>query len=354
MGRVKLKIKKLEHTGARQATYAKRKNGILKKANELSILCDIDIVLLMFSPTGKASLCYGRRSSIEEVIAKFAQIAPQDRTKRKFESLENLKKTFLKLDHDVNIREFIASSYWTEPEKINNVEHLGQLEISIRQSLDQLRAHKEHFGQQQQHAMQIESANFVKDWSTCSMENGIQIPLEQQLQSMSWILNSNTTNIVNEEQISIPQREVECSASSSFGSYPGYFGTGKSPEITISGQETSFLDELANTSNGHLKPQTNSQQQFTNMNNNITYNPNLQNDLNHLHQTLPPPHPPPVYDFPMNQREYHMNGFFEAPPLGSSVYNNNNQNRFGSSSSSLPCSVSMFDEYLFSQMQQPN
>jgi hypothetical protein len=82
-----------------------------------------------------------------------------------------LKKTFQKLDHDVNIREFIASSnstvedlstqarilqariseihgrlsYWTEPDKINNVEHLGQLEISIRQSLDQLRAHKVSF-----------------------------------------------------------------------------------------------------------------------------------------------------------------------------------------------------------------
>uniref|UniRef100_A0A1J3JYQ0 Uncharacterized protein n=1 Tax=Noccaea caerulescens TaxID=107243 RepID=A0A1J3JYQ0_NOCCA len=203
--------------------------------------------------------------------------------------------------------------------------------------------------------MQIENANFVKDWSTCSMQDGIQIPLEQQLQSMSWILNSNnTTNIVPEEHNIIPQREVECSASSSFGSYPGYFGTGKSPEIAISGQETSFLDELTATTNGHLKPQTNSQQQqFTNSNNITAYNPNLQTDLIH-HQTLPPP--PQVYNFPMNQREYHMNGFFEPPPPpGCSAYNNNpNQTRFGSSSSSLPCSVSMFDEYLFSQMQQPN
>jgi hypothetical protein len=343
---------------------------------------------------------------MEEVIAKFSQVTPQERTKRKFESLENLKKTFQKLDHDVNIREFIASSnstvedlstqarilqariseihgrlsYWTEPDKINNVEHLGQLEISIRQSLDQLRAHKEHFGQQQQ-AMQIENANFVKDWSTCSMQDGIQIPLEQQLQSMSWILNSNTTNIVTEEHNSIPQRlvktltertflsfniesylktkslsilkrEVECSASSSFGSYPGYFGTGKSPEMTIPGQETSFLDEL-NT--GQLKQDTSSQQQFTNNNNITAYNPNLHNDMNH-HQTLPPPPLPltlphaQVY-IPMNQREYHMNGFFEAPPPDSSAYNDNtNQTRFGSSSSSLPCSISMFDEYLFSQV----
>jgi hypothetical protein len=64
MGRVKLKIKRLENTTGRQATYAKRKNGIMKKASELSILCDIDIILLMFSPGGKPSLCTGRRKYV--------------------------------------------------------------------------------------------------------------------------------------------------------------------------------------------------------------------------------------------------------------------------------------------------
>lgn len=61
MGRVKLKIKRLENVNSRQTTYAKRKNGILKKANELAILCDIDLILLMFSPTsGKPSLSVGK------------------------------------------------------------------------------------------------------------------------------------------------------------------------------------------------------------------------------------------------------------------------------------------------------
>lgn len=96
------------------------------------------------------------------------------------------------------------------------------------------------------------------------------------------------------------------------------------------------------------------QQPFTN-NNMISYNPNIQNDVKPHHQTYPPPplpHPP-VFNFPMNQREYHMNGFFEAPPPGASAYNNiTNQARFGSSnSSSLPCSISMLDEYLFSQVK---
>ncbi|CAL5361409.1 unnamed protein product [Camellia sinensis] len=89
----------------------RRRNGILKKAKELSILCDIDIVLLMFSPTGKATLFRRERSNIEEVITKFAQLTPQERTKRKLESLEALKKTYKKLDHDVNIQDFLGSRF---------------------------------------------------------------------------------------------------------------------------------------------------------------------------------------------------------------------------------------------------
>ncbi|MBA0575713.1 hypothetical protein Golob_025202 [Gossypium lobatum] len=88
MGRVKLKIKRLESYSNRQVTYSKRRTGILKKAKELSILCDIHIILLMFSPTGKPTLFHGERSTIEEVIAKFAQLTPQERAKRKLESLE--------------------------------------------------------------------------------------------------------------------------------------------------------------------------------------------------------------------------------------------------------------------------
>lgn len=61
MGRVKLKIKKLESSGNRQVTYSKRRNGILKKAKELSILCDVDIALLMFSPAGRPTLFQGER-----------------------------------------------------------------------------------------------------------------------------------------------------------------------------------------------------------------------------------------------------------------------------------------------------
>ncbi|KAG6487529.1 hypothetical protein ZIOFF_056117 [Zingiber officinale] len=109
MGRVKLKIKRLENSSSRQVTYSKRKAGILKKAKELSILCDIDLLLIMFAPNAKPTICIGDRSNIEKVVERFAQVSLQERTKRKLESLEALKKTFKKLDHDVNIQEFLGS-----------------------------------------------------------------------------------------------------------------------------------------------------------------------------------------------------------------------------------------------------
>nr|POF21245.1 agamous-like mads-box protein agl30 [Quercus suber] len=200
----------------------------------------------MFSPSGKPSICRGMRSSIEEVIAKFAQLTPQERAKRKLESLEALKKTFKKLDHDVNIQEFLGTStqtiedltnqarsletqlaeinkrlsYWTTPDKINSVEHLGQMEDSLRESLNQIRTHKENL--QKQQFMSLECSS--------QFQNGMHIPFrigaEQQLQPLSWLPNNDSRQIMFPEDPNLlSHRDVECSASSSLGSYSGYFGT---------------------------------------------------------------------------------------------------------------------------------
>lgn len=53
MGRGKIEIKKIENTTSRQVTYSKRRSGILKKARELTVLCDAQISIIMFSNTNK-------------------------------------------------------------------------------------------------------------------------------------------------------------------------------------------------------------------------------------------------------------------------------------------------------------
>ena len=55
MGRGKIEIKKIENPTNRQVTYSKRRSGIMKKARELTVLCDAEVSLIMFSSTAKFS-----------------------------------------------------------------------------------------------------------------------------------------------------------------------------------------------------------------------------------------------------------------------------------------------------------
>ncbi|CAI0560717.1 unnamed protein product [Linum tenue] len=53
IGRGKIEIKRIENTTNRQVTFCKRRNGLLKKAYELSVLCDAEVALIVFSSRGR-------------------------------------------------------------------------------------------------------------------------------------------------------------------------------------------------------------------------------------------------------------------------------------------------------------
>ncbi|KAF7124307.1 hypothetical protein RHSIM_Rhsim12G0024200 [Rhododendron simsii] len=48
-----VELKRIENKINRQVTFAKRRNGLLKKAYELSVLCDAEVALIVFSNRGK-------------------------------------------------------------------------------------------------------------------------------------------------------------------------------------------------------------------------------------------------------------------------------------------------------------
>jgi hypothetical protein len=62
MGRGRVELKRIENKINRQVTFAKRRNGLLKKAYELSVLCDAEVALIIFSNRGKLyEFCSGQR-----------------------------------------------------------------------------------------------------------------------------------------------------------------------------------------------------------------------------------------------------------------------------------------------------
>ncbi|XP_008347849.3 agamous-like MADS-box protein AGL12 isoform X1 [Malus domestica] len=53
MARGKVQMKRIENMVHRQVTFCKRRAGLLKKAKELSVLCDAEIGVFIFSSHGK-------------------------------------------------------------------------------------------------------------------------------------------------------------------------------------------------------------------------------------------------------------------------------------------------------------
>ncbi|CAH8391119.1 unnamed protein product [Eruca vesicaria subsp. sativa] len=53
MGRRKVEIKPIENKSSRQVTFCKRRNGLIEKARQLSVLCGSSVAVLIVSSTGK-------------------------------------------------------------------------------------------------------------------------------------------------------------------------------------------------------------------------------------------------------------------------------------------------------------
>ncbi|XP_022859583.1 MADS-box protein SOC1-like [Olea europaea var. sylvestris] len=78
MVRGKTQMRRIENATSRQVTFSKRRNGLLKKAFELSVLCDAEVALIIFSPRGK--LYEFSSSSTRETIERYQRNTKDNHT----------------------------------------------------------------------------------------------------------------------------------------------------------------------------------------------------------------------------------------------------------------------------------
>ncbi|XP_059458344.1 agamous-like MADS-box protein FUL-L isoform X4 [Corylus avellana] len=82
MGRGKVQLKRIEDKISRQVTFSKRKGGLMKKANELAVLCDVEVALLIFSDRGRLyEFC--STESLEEILERYRIHAEEEAAVRK-------------------------------------------------------------------------------------------------------------------------------------------------------------------------------------------------------------------------------------------------------------------------------
>jgi hypothetical protein len=51
--RGRVELRRIEDRTSRQVRFSKRRSGLFKKAFELSVLCDAQVALVVFSPAGR-------------------------------------------------------------------------------------------------------------------------------------------------------------------------------------------------------------------------------------------------------------------------------------------------------------
>ncbi|KAK4260512.1 hypothetical protein QN277_003612 [Acacia crassicarpa] len=142
MVRGKTQMKRIENDTSRQVTFSKRRNGLLKKAFELSVLCDAEVALIIFSPRGK--LYEFSSSSINKTVERYQKKVKdlglcsrgiQDNTQNGKDGTISIQK---KLEHlDISKRKLLGDCL-----DACSIEELNQMENQLERSLTKIRARK--------------------------------------------------------------------------------------------------------------------------------------------------------------------------------------------------------------------
>ncbi|XP_076950280.1 MADS-box protein SOC1-like [Bidens hawaiensis] len=144
MVRGKTQMRRIENATSRQVTFSKRRNGLLKKAFELSVLCDAEVALIIFSPRGK--LCEFASSSMEETIERYRNHVKEVQTENS-SSVEDAQWQHLK-DETASMAKKIESLELAKRKLLgeglgsSTIEELLQIEQQLERSVSIIRARK--------------------------------------------------------------------------------------------------------------------------------------------------------------------------------------------------------------------
>uniref|UniRef100_A0A671LEU0 Myocyte-specific enhancer factor 2C-like n=1 Tax=Sinocyclocheilus anshuiensis TaxID=1608454 RepID=A0A671LEU0_9TELE len=90
MGRKKIQIARIMDERNRQVTFTKRKFGLMKKAYELSVLCDCEIALIIFNTTNK--LFQYASTDMDKVLLKYTEYNEPHESRTNSDIVETLRK----------------------------------------------------------------------------------------------------------------------------------------------------------------------------------------------------------------------------------------------------------------------
>ncbi|KAK3413499.1 agamous-like MADS-box protein MADS2 [Eucalyptus grandis] len=142
MGRGRVELKRIENKINRQVTFAKRRNGLLKKAYELSVLCDAEVALIIFSTRGKLyEFCSS--PSMLKTLDRYQKCSYGSvEVNKPSKELENAYREYLKLKGRFEALQRTQRNLMGEDLGPLNSKELEQLERQLEASLKHIRSTK--------------------------------------------------------------------------------------------------------------------------------------------------------------------------------------------------------------------
>ncbi|GAU35996.1 hypothetical protein TSUD_211330 [Trifolium subterraneum] len=101
MARGKVKISFIVDAAARKATYKNRKNNLLKKIDELSILCGIEACAIVYGPLESEPEIWPTPSGVQHVLSKFRTIPEFKKCKKMVNQEVFLKQRIMKAEEQL-------------------------------------------------------------------------------------------------------------------------------------------------------------------------------------------------------------------------------------------------------------
>nr|XP_054588550.1 myocyte-specific enhancer factor 2A [Nothobranchius furzeri]XP_054588551.1 myocyte-specific enhancer factor 2A [Nothobranchius furzeri] len=139
MGRKKIQIARILDERNRQVTFMKRKFGLMKKAYELSVLCDCEIALIIFNSSNK--LFQYASTDMDKVLLKYTEYNEPHESRTNSDILEAL----CKKEHRACESPDTESSYFLTPNTEEKYKRINE------EFDNMMKSHKITTGQPQQH-----------------------------------------------------------------------------------------------------------------------------------------------------------------------------------------------------------
>ncbi|XP_061364941.1 truncated transcription factor CAULIFLOWER A-like isoform X1 [Gastrolobium bilobum] len=143
MGRGKVQLKRIENKINRQVTFSKRRSGLLKKAHEISVLCDSEVALIVFSSKGKL-FEFSSDPCMERILERYERYSYTERQLVTNDQApnENWVLEQAKLKARVEVLERNQRNFQGEDLDSLSLKELQKLEQQLGSALKQIRSRK--------------------------------------------------------------------------------------------------------------------------------------------------------------------------------------------------------------------